>query len=98
MAKMTYDLHVELDDGTEYDVRADQRDVAKWEMQPFGSSFFQVGFKPHAFMRYVAWSGARRAEQTTLSWDQFDAQCVEVSDRTKPEAVADAEDPTSPAA
>ncbi|MDG4799052.1 hypothetical protein [Micromonospora sp. WMMD980] len=80
MPKILIDLHVELEDGATHEVVADQRDVAKWEIQDFGCPFDAIGDRPHLALRWLAWSVMSRRSLTALSWLDFDAVCVEVSD------------------
>jgi hypothetical protein len=78
MAAMTFPLDVEMDDGTTFSVVADQRDIAKFEMQPFGFPFVVMETKASmSFFRYLAWSAGFRQGLTTLKWAEFDSRCVE---------------------
>jgi hypothetical protein len=79
MAKLVFELDVEMEDGHTFSVVADQRDVAKFEVQPFG---FPWGDKVEEKMgmgtfRFLAWSAGTRQGLTSLPWADFDAQCVE---------------------
>ncbi len=56
MSKMHMPLKVELEDGTTFEVVADQRDAAEWEVQPFGTSFFAGRSRPLTLMRWMAWA------------------------------------------
>lgn len=95
MPKMVFDLDVEMEDGTAYHVVADQRDFRKWELQPFGWPVAQLEEKLSVhLMRYLAWSAAQRIGQTTLSWKDFDAACVEAF--ATDDGASDAEDPGRP--
>lgn len=75
-----FKLHVVLDDDNEYDVVADQRDVAKWEAQEFGTSGAFIGDKLVTALRFFAWNALIR--QGTLdkkmTWTKFEDSCVEV--------------------
>ncbi|MER5703477.1 hypothetical protein ABT023_16250 [Micromonospora sp. NPDC002296] len=77
---MLIELRVEMDDGTTYDVVADQRDVARWEIQDFGCPIGQIDTRMHLAYRWLAWSALTRRQQITLSWPDFDRDCVEVID------------------
>lgn len=98
MASQQYPLHVEMEDGTEYDVTGDQRDVARWEIQTFGGPLVNAIDKKTTFVRFLAWGAAQRQELTSLTWDMFDRQCVEVTDQPEDGASDDAEDPGRTAA
>lgn len=66
---------VYFDDDTEIDVRFDQRDSAAWEataLAKLGPGITQI--------RWVVWNAAKRAGQTTLTWDRWQKDVVEVSD------------------
>lgn len=98
MPKFVHKLHVEMEDGTEFDVTADQRDSAKWEVQPFGCSLGDVRSKLFTYQRFIAWSAAKRQGKTALTWDKFDEQSVAVDPVVDAEPEADAENPGQPAA
>lgn len=100
MATVEYTLWVLMEDGTTFDeVKADQRDVASWEMQPFGTSGLEAMSRVHLFMRYVAWHALKRRKETKLTWEQFNDACVESVDRKaddddeEADAASDAVDP-----
>lgn len=97
MPKLIHRLRAELEDGTDFEVSADQRDVAKWETQPFGTPLNQVASRLFTYQRFIAWSAAKRQGLTKLDWPKFDEQCVCV-DAIAGEAEADAENPGNPAA
>lgn len=100
MGKQRYPLHVELESGEEWDVTADQRDVARWEIQPFGGAVLEASAKYNTFARFLAWSASTRNETTALTWDAFDKAAVEVAELEQPEGATpdDVADPGSPAA
>jgi hypothetical protein len=80
MAGIKYTMDVEMEDGTTYTVDADQRDVASWEMQPFGTSGNDMGQRIHLGMRFMAWNYLKRTKAIKLSWEKFNEECVEVHD------------------
>jgi hypothetical protein len=79
MSKLLFEFDVEMDDGEKFQVVADQRDVAKFEVQPFGFPFNESAEQHLGMgtMRFLAWSAAYRQQLTKLEWLAFDAQCVE---------------------
>lgn len=88
MAVSRIPLHVEMEDGTAYDVVIDQRDIAKWELQPFYDDD-----RTTLRQRYAAFAALVRGKVIELSWPKFNDACVEVIDgRGKAEDV----DPTQP--
>ena len=93
MAKQQYPLHVELEGGESFDVIGDQRDVARWEIQPFGGPLSEMSRKLLTFGRFVAWSASVRQGLTDLTWDDFDRTAIEVNEQEKPAPADDAEDP-----
>jgi hypothetical protein len=99
MPSLTFDLNVEMEDGSTYQVVADQRDMAKWEVQPFGSSFQNAlnGERQLLFTRWVAWSASVRRGLTELSWDDFDNKCVEVTPVSDGDGEVNDADPGNPA-
>jgi len=80
MSKIQMELSAEMEDGTTEQVVADQRDIARWEIQPFGCPFaeMQGGNRALLAMRWLAWHALHRMGRTTLGWDAWDGQCVEV--------------------
>lgn len=75
---LQFRYRAKLEDGTEFEVTADQRDVAAFECEPFGCAYFDYKSRPYTYARYLAWHAAKRASLTKLAWDTFTDQCVEV--------------------
>jgi hypothetical protein len=83
---------ITMEDGTWFDVRVDQRDVAAWEMQDFYDDS-----RSTVRMRYTAFNAASRTGKTSLSWPKFNATCISVRfDDTEEETQIDVP-PTRPA-
>ena len=96
MATMLFELDVELEDGTTYTIVADQRDVARFEVQPFGWPVSRIEENASmAFFRFLGWSASVRQRRTTLAWDAWSDTCLEVMPVADEESElpADAEDP-----
>ena len=94
MAKMLIELRAEMEDGTTHDVVADQRDIAKWEVQDFGCPFSDLDSRPMLALRWLAWSALKRRGMVDMTWDEFDAQCIEAGDPDEESAQpADANNP-----
>ncbi len=96
MPSMLFELTVEMDDGQTFQVVADQRDIARWEVQPFGWPFVAAETSMSmGFFRFLGWSAMFRQQLTTLTWDTFNAQCIEAMPLDDEESAlpADAEDP-----
>ncbi len=96
MAKMIFELAVEMDGQEPFTVVADQRDVAKWEIQPFGWPAVKIEEEASmVFFRFLAWSACVRQQRTQEGWDAWSAKCVEVLPVDDEESAlpADAEDP-----
>lgn len=85
MDQITY--KVTMEDGTDYEVVSDQRDIAKWEVQPFGTSWSEAPTRLFTYSRFRAWNASRRAKKTAETWDDWNELCVEVA------AVEEAEAP-----
>lgn len=81
-------LTVELEDGTTWDVTADQRDVAKFELQDF-----YAPDRIRTMVRFIAWNASQRQDLTKLGWPKFDQVCVDVSGAADEEPDVD---PTQP--
>jgi hypothetical protein len=102
MSKLLFEFAVEMDDGETFQVVADQRDVARFEVQPFGFPFgmeIEQNMGMNTF-RYLAWSAAFRQQLTRLDWPAFSDRCVEVlppDDEEASPVPADASHPGQPA-
>lgn len=98
MASMLFELTVEMDGDTAgpYVVIADQRDVARWEIQSFGWPIVKVEEQASMqFFRFLAWAASVRQQKTQDGWDAWSARCVEVMpvDDEESELPADVSDP-----
>jgi hypothetical protein len=83
MPRINTELVAEMADGTTHKVVADQRDFARWEVQPDSddSNF-------HTKARFLAWSAMTRQGLTTTPFSRFNLEdCIEVhADDDEPEA------------
>lgn len=96
MATLLFELNVELEDGITYVVVADQRDIARWEVQSFGWPVAQMEEKVSmAFFRFLAWAASVRTQRTMDGYDAWSAQCIEVMpvEDEESDIPADAVDP-----
>lgn len=96
MATMLFEMNVEMDGGETYTVVADQRDVARWEIQPFGWPISRLEDQMSMqFFRFLAWAASVRQQRTTDGWEAWSAKCVEVMpvEDEESELPADAGDP-----
>lgn len=74
----TSKYHVVMEGGATWDVVADQRDYAAWEIQPFGCSVAEAFQRVFTYSRFLAWNAGRRAKLHQLTWDKFGQECVAV--------------------
>ncbi|MDW3849655.1 hypothetical protein NMK34_23865 [Micromonospora sp. BRA006-A] len=95
MARIQIALRVEMEDGAVHNVVADQRDVARWEVQDFGCLLSEIDSRsPMLALRWLAWSAMSRrgllseVDGKPMTWEQFDEVCVEAAD---PEESGEAE-------
>lgn len=95
MAKLHFEIHVEMEDGETWVVVADQRDIARWEIQDFGCPWGEVTSISFSLSRFLAWSASARQGKTELKWDEFNEKCIEVGDIPSEDGDADddSEDP-----
>lgn len=91
MSGISLPLRAVMEDGTTWDVVADQRDAADWEMQEFGTPFLQGWRKGVLLTRWLAWRAGKRRKLHTLSWEKFSEACLSVDD--VPSEDTDAGDP-----
>lgn len=78
MTALTYDLSAAMEGGSSFEVTADQRDIAKWELEPFGCAVATADSRTYTFTRYLAFSAGRRTGAHTLTWAEFGDQCINV--------------------
>lgn len=90
MAKLTFNIEVEMEDGTAYRVTADQRDLVRWERHPDGGAV--TAANRHTCQRFLAWSALQRTGETILKWPLWDARCVEALEK-EADTADDAGDP-----
>lgn len=100
-ATMIFDLEVWVDGSDEpILVRADQRDLAAFELEYRQGT--EYGFKnmTMVFMRYIAWAALKRLGKTEDSFDYWTETVVSVEEQDEEQDDEDdvAADPTSPAA
>jgi hypothetical protein len=96
VSTLRFELQCELDDGSTWVVVTDQRDMARWEVQPFGGPSTRIEEKAMVAMRFLAWSASTRQRLTTLPWEEFDAELVEAFPLDEKEGATaddDGEDP-----
>lgn len=96
MATMLFELTVELEGEAPYTLVADQRDIARWEVQSFGWPVSQLEDKASmAFFRFLGWSASVRTQRTAEGYDAWSAKCLEVMpvEDEESELPADAADP-----
>jgi hypothetical protein len=80
MAALKYNLLVQLEGEPEpYPIVADQRDIAAWELEPFGCAVALSTHKIYSFTRYLAWHASKRINKTKLSWQKWSDVCVDVT-------------------
>lgn len=91
--EMQATYQVQMEDGAEWTVTADQRDAAAFELEPFGTPSLLFVQRLHTYSRYRAWHASVRAGKTALTWEQFSVQCVDVDGVDDKEEPADAADP-----
>lgn len=95
-----FNLEATMADGSTFKVTADQRDVAEFECEPFGVSFYLIEVRPYTALRYFAWrAGKRQGLHTFGTWDAFKDACVSVVnlDKAKGEEAPEV-DPGNPVA
>jgi hypothetical protein len=69
-----------VDPTREIHVDVDQRDIAAFELEPFGCEFSASRARIFTFMRWTAWHAATRLKLLDMTWEDFGQYCIEVSD------------------
>lgn len=95
-----FNLEAEMVGGSTFRVQADQRDIAEFECEPFGVSFYLVEARPYTFLRYLAWrAGKRNKLHQFPTFEAFKDECLSVTNLDKAAgAEAPEADPGNPAA
>jgi hypothetical protein len=77
MAGTTFRIGFELEDGTTGTVTADQRDIAEFEVQPFGLAYNVADARPFTFLRFLAWHAGRRQKLHNVpTYEAWKGVCV----------------------
>lgn len=87
-------VHVWFDhtpDNAPEEVTIDQRDIAKWEVQPFRDES-----RNHTRMRFCTWSAMTRTGQYFDPFDKFNADCVSVENVPEPDEDQEDEESLDP--
>jgi hypothetical protein len=72
--------HVLLDDGTEFEVRIDNRDYIAWDKTAPKRKWPSGRDAPFLMTTFLAFCAATRAGLTDLRWEAFEAAAVLVED------------------
>lgn len=72
-------IHVVLDDGAEWTVRADNRDFLRWD-KTAPRHKWDARTQPFLLQTFLAWAASRRQGLTELSFDAFGDVCLEARD------------------
>lgn len=81
-----FNLEAEMVDGTTFRVQADQRDIAEFECEPYGVSFYLIEARPYTFLRYIAWrAGKRNKLHEFPTYEAFKDECLTVTNLDKAE-------------
>jgi len=87
-----FNIQVVYDDGTEIETNPGQREIAAWEMEPFGCGMeAALKDKQVSFFRYVAWAWLKRTKGEQRTFHGWSARVDEIRDTPGEPA-----DPTSP--
>ena len=106
MAGMIFDLEIYYQDRDDVDqVRADQRDMAAFELEYRMGTTTALEQRTVTFLRYIGWHAMRRTGRTDERFDRWEKPVTSVSepDDDKPESDDDdgevirEADPTNPA-
>jgi hypothetical protein len=77
MASMQLTISYQMEDGTSGKIVADQRDIAQWEIQPFGCPLPDLESRMMLGARWLCWHALSRTGGTDLKWEKFSGLCVE---------------------
>lgn len=71
MADLGFIVTVQPDEGEKFTVTTDQRDVAAWELEPFGGMVAEYPRKLFTFCRYIAWHQQKRTGKTRDNFQKW---------------------------
>jgi len=77
MASMEIKIDYLMEDGSSGSAVADQRDVAEWEIQPFGCPLPDLESRMMLGARWLCWHALHRTGGTDLKWADWSPLCVE---------------------
>jgi hypothetical protein len=100
MAAMTFDLEIWRDGAEEPEtVRADQRDMAAFEVEYKMGSRRALDDRPMSFYRWIGWHASRRVGLTTDRFDVWEKPVISVepTDDEDDEEAQTSADPSSQA-
>lgn len=103
MPTVIFELDVEMEpalsggESVRWRVVADQRDMARWEVQPFGGPLKDLEAVGMTAMRFLAWSASVRQRLFTGTFEQWSNLCIEAMPiDDEPEAGASDDGPGDP--
>lgn len=96
----TFELHVVMADGEEFDVVADQRDIAAFECESFGVPYSIIEARIFTAIRYLAWRAGKRSKlHSVQTWTEWTDACLHVADTGREDGQEPSDpDPGNPAA
>jgi hypothetical protein len=100
MSQTIFQLKVDMEDGSAWEVQADQRDFARFEREPFGLPFHMMFDRPFTTLRYLAWTAGRRNNKHKIgTFEQFEDACALVTrlDQDEDEGAVDPGKPVASA-
>lgn len=97
MSGLRFKIHVEPEVGDPFDVMTDQRDVAAWELEPFGGPIVEYRAKVYTFCRFVAWHALKRQGKTKMAFRNWSDTIVDCLERDDVEGADEQQDPGTPA-
>ena len=78
---MRQTIHISMDDGAEYTVESDGRDIRAWESEYERSWFGPISFTKVAQVAYLAGKRTGVLNGTWPDYETFDAHCVDADGR-----------------
>jgi hypothetical protein len=71
-------LTVRMEDGTSYDVQADNRDLLRWDETATRKGWPDPAKGPFLWMTFLAWAALKRTKEYGGTWEEFRAVVIDV--------------------
>ena len=72
-------VRVVMDDGAEWEVQTRNPDLLQWDWTSTRHRWGKAEQMPMVWLTFIGWAASKREGLTTLTWDEFQKQALEVA-------------------